>query len=95
MGPYQKNSEAMIMRESQVTESGQATIPAEIRRQLGIEPGDVLRWTVVDDAVLSVEVVTQEYGAFDDFEPTSMGGKGTETHDVAGNEADSAGSEDE
>jgi len=84
-----------VAGETTVTDAGQVKIPADIRQQLGIESGDLLRWKAVDDAVLSVEVVTQEYGAFDDFEPTSMGGKGTETHDVAGNEADSAGSEDE
>ena len=88
MGAYQKNSEAVIMRKSQVTESGQATIPAEVRRQLGIESGDILRWTVVDDETLRAEIIRQEYGAFDDFEPVPMGGTGTESHDLAGNETD-------
>jgi AbrB family looped-hinge helix DNA binding protein len=80
----------MIMRELQVTGSGQATIPAEIRRQLGIEPGDVFRWTVVDDGVLRAKIIRQEYGAFDDFEPVPMGGTGTESHDAADNETDPA-----
>ena len=84
-----------VAGETTVTDAGKVKIPAEIRQQLGIESGDLLCWKAVDDPILSVEVVTQEYGAFDDFEPTSMGGKGTETHDVAGNEGDSAGSEDE
>jgi AbrB family looped-hinge helix DNA binding protein len=81
--------------ETTVTDSGRVTIPADIRLQLGIESGDLLRWKAVDDTTLSVEVVTQEYGAFDDFEPVSMGGKGTETHDVAGDENDSSDSEGE
>jgi SpoVT / AbrB like domain. len=76
----------MTADETTVTDSGCVTIPVEIRQQLGIESGDLLRWKTVDDRTLSVEVVTQEYGAFDDFEPVSIGGTGTETHDVAGNE---------
>jgi hypothetical protein len=40
-----------------------------------------------------VEVVRQRYGAFDDFEPVSMGGEGSETHDIAGHEEDPAFSE--
>ena len=59
------------------------TIPADLRRRLDIEPGDKLRWKVDDDGTLSVEIVKQRYGAFDDFEPVSMGGGGSETHGVA------------
>jgi len=84
----------MAAGETIVTDSGQVMIPADIRKQLGIESGDLLRWKTVDDRTLSVEVVTQEYGAFDDFEPVSIGGTGTETHDVAGNENDPRPSED-
>ena len=84
-----------VTGETTATDAGHVKIPADIRQQLGIESGDLLCWKAVDDAMLSAEVVTQEYGAFDDFEPTSMGGKGTETHDVAGNEDDSAVSKDE
>jgi hypothetical protein len=40
-----------------------------------------------------VTVVKQRYGAFDDFEPVSMGGGGSETHDIAGHEGDPAFSE--
>jgi len=53
--------------ESKVS-GNQANIPAEIRRQLDIEDGDQLRWTVADDGTLMVEVVTQERGTFSDFE---------------------------
>lgn len=46
----------------------QASIPAHIRRQLEIKDGDVLRWKVVDGD-LHVEIVRQQLGVFDDFEP--------------------------
>jgi len=32
-----------------VTERGQVSIPAEIRKQLGLEPGQRLEWEVVSD----------------------------------------------
>jgi bifunctional DNA-binding transcriptional regulator/antitoxin component of YhaV-PrlF toxin-antitoxin module len=44
------------------------SIPAGIRRRLDIEDGDTIRWRVVDGE-LSVEVVNQETGVFDDYEP--------------------------
>lgn len=40
-----------------------------------------------EDEKLSEEVLKQQYGAFDGFEPVSLGGAGLETHDVVGNEA--------
>ncbi|MDL0118533.1 AbrB/MazE/SpoVT family DNA-binding domain-containing protein [Halobacterium salinarum] len=76
--------------ETKVSDRGMVTIPASLRRRLDIEAGDKLRWNVDDDGNLSVEVVKQRYGAFDDFEPVSMGGDGSETHDVAGHEEDPA-----
>lgn len=79
--------------ETKVSDRGMVTIPASLRRRLDIEAGDKLRWNVDDDDTLSVEVVKQRYGAFDDFEPVSMGGDGAETHDVAGHEEDPAFSE--
>ena len=69
------------------------TVPAALRRRLDIEAGDKLRWDIDDEGSLSVEVVKQGYGAFDDFEPVSMGADGSETHDVAGHEDDHAFSE--
>ncbi|MDL0118498.1 AbrB/MazE/SpoVT family DNA-binding domain-containing protein [Halobacterium salinarum] len=80
--------------ETKVSDRGMVTIPASLRRRLDIEAGDKLRWNVDDEGDLSVEVVKQHYGAFDDFEPVSMGGGGSETHDVAGHEEDPAFSED-
>lgn len=76
--------------ETKVSDRGMVTIPASLRRRLDIEAGDKLRWNVDNDGNLSVEVVKQRYGAFDDFEPVSMGGDGSETHDVAGHEEDPA-----
>ena len=80
--------------ETKVSDRGMVTIPASLRRRLDIEAGDKLRWDVDDEGNLSVEVVKQRYGAFDDFEPVSMGGDGFETHDLAGYEDDPAFSED-
>ena len=80
--------------ETKVSDRGMVTIPASLRRRLDIEAGDKLRWEVDDEGNLSVEVVKQRYGAFDDFEPVSMGGDGLETHDLAGYEDDPAFSED-
>jgi AbrB family looped-hinge helix DNA binding protein len=79
--------------ETAVSDRGMVTIPASLRRRLDIEAGDKLRWAV-EDGTLSVEVVRQRYGAFDDFDPVSMGGDGQETHDIAGHEREPRVSED-
>lgn len=79
--------------ETTVSDRGMVTIPASLRRRLDIEPGDKLRWDTDDAGNLSVEVIKQRYGAFDDFEPVSMGGGGSMTHDVAGHEDDPTFSE--
>jgi len=73
--------------ETKVSDRGMVTIPASLRRRLDIEAGDKLRWKTDDEGALSVEVVKQRYGAFDDFEPVPMGG-GSENHDLAGHEDD-------
>lgn len=83
-----------VPEETTVSDSGMVTIPAALRRRLDIEPGDKLRWDVDEEGTLSVEVVKQRYGAFDDFEAVPMGGDGLETHDLAGHEADPAFTED-
>ncbi|ERJ07133.1 transcriptional regulator protein [Halorhabdus tiamatea SARL4B] len=79
--------------ETTVSDRGMVTIPAELRRRLDIEPGDKLRWETDEEGTLSVEVLKQRYGAFDDFEPIPMGGGGSESHDIAGHEDDPALSE--
>lgn len=83
-----------VPQETKVSDRGMVTIPASLRRRLDIEAGDKLRWDVDEDGTLTVEVVKQRYGAFDDFEPVSMGGGGSEKHDVAGHEEDPVFSED-
>ena len=79
--------------ETKVSDRGMVTIPADLRRRLDIEPGDKLRWNIDEEDNLTVEVVEQRYGAFDDFEPVPIGGDGSETHDLAGHEEDPAFSE--
>ena len=79
--------------ETKVSDRGMVTIPASLRHRLDIEAGDKLRWEIDDEGNLSVEVVKQRYGAFDDFEPVPMGGDGSETHDLAGHEDDPVFSE--
>lgn len=80
--------------ETRISDRGMVTIPASIRRRLDIEPGDAIQWEVDDEGNLRVEVVRKRYGAFDDFEPASMGGEGLETHDVGGHESDTAFAEE-
>lgn len=59
--------------ETKVSDRGMVTIPARIRRQLDIDAGDKLRWDVDEDGDLTVEVVHQREGVFDDFEPVDAG----------------------
>jgi len=76
-----------ISAESKVTDRGTVTIPVDLRRQLDIEPGDKLRWNTDEEENISVEVVKQRYGAFeDDHRKAPMGGDGLETHDLAGDD---------
>lgn len=84
-----------VPEKTTVSDRGMVTIPAELRRRLDIEPGDKLRWNTDEAGALSVEIVKQRYGAFDDDDMKApMGGDSLETHDIAGNEADSAFAED-
>jgi antitoxin PrlF len=63
----------MAAEETKVSDRGMVTIPADLRRRLDIEPGDKLRWTLNDEGNLSVEIVHQREGVFDDFEPVDAG----------------------
>jgi AbrB family looped-hinge helix DNA binding protein len=72
--------------ETTVNDRGGTTIPSEIRESLDIASGDKIRWSVTDDGTLSVEVVKQETGVFDDSEPASMGGDGAVEHNTTGAE---------
>ena len=81
--------------ETKVSDRGMVTIPASLRRRLDIEAGDKLRWDVDEDGDLTVEIVRQRYGAFDDDDlKADLGGDGLETHDLAGYEDDPAFGED-
>ncbi|WP_048075219.1 AbrB/MazE/SpoVT family DNA-binding domain-containing protein [Haloquadratum walsbyi] len=59
--------------ETKVSDRGMVTIPADLCRRLNIEPGDKLRWTTDEEESLSVEIVHQREGVFDDFEPVDVG----------------------
>jgi len=73
--------------ETKVSDRGMVTIPASLRRRLDIEAGDKLRWDLDDEGTLSVEVVRQRYGAFeDDNMKADLGGDSLEAHDMAGYE---------
>lgn len=72
--------------ETKVNDRGGTTIPADIREALDIDTGDKLRWSVSDEGELTVEVVKQETGVFEDFEPMSLGGDGKTAHNTTGAE---------
>ncbi|MFB6179101.1 MAG: AbrB/MazE/SpoVT family DNA-binding domain-containing protein [Halorientalis sp.] len=59
--------------ETTVNDRYAVTVPAPIRERLDVEPGDKIRWAVNTDGELTVEVIKQEYGVFDDFEPVDAG----------------------
>lgn len=81
--------------ETTVNDRGMVTIPSSLRQRLDIEAGDKLRWSVDDEGDLTVEVVKQRYGAFEDDDlKANLGGDGLETHDLAGHEDDLSFSED-
>jgi antitoxin PrlF len=42
----------MALAQSKVTAQGQISVPAEVRRKLGIGPGSVLEWEEEGDAVI-------------------------------------------
>jgi AbrB family looped-hinge helix DNA binding protein len=44
-----------------VTERGQVSIPAEVRKQLGLEPGQRLSWEVVADGECLVRVANARH----------------------------------
>jgi len=82
-------------QETKVSDRGMVTIPASFRRHLDIEAGDKLRWDIDEEGTLSVELVRQRYGAFEDDDlKAPMSGDGLETHDLAGHEEEPAFTED-
>jgi len=59
--------------ETTVSDRGMVTVPADLRRRLDIEPRDKLWWSTDEEGALSVEIVHQREGVFDDFEPVDTG----------------------
>lgn len=59
--------------ETTVNGSYAVTIPAAIREDLDLEPGDRLNWSIDEEGRLVAEIVRERYGAFDDLEPIDMG----------------------
>lgn len=43
------NYHFMVLAQSKVTAQGQISVPAEVRRRLGLGPGSVLEWDVGDE----------------------------------------------
>jgi AbrB family looped-hinge helix DNA binding protein len=58
--------------ETAVTERWGVTIPAAIREELDIEPGDKIRWSITENGV-DVTVVRERRGALADAEPLDAG----------------------
>jgi antitoxin PrlF len=42
----------MVIAQSKVTAQGQISVPAEVRKKLGVGPGSVLEWDEKDDHVI-------------------------------------------
>jgi antitoxin PrlF len=42
----------MAIAQSKVTAQGQISVPAEVRKKLGVGPGSVLEWDQQDDQVI-------------------------------------------
>lgn len=59
--------------ETTVNGSYAATIPATVRENLDIEPGDRLRWGVDEEGRLVAEIVRERFGGASDLSPVDMG----------------------
>ena len=42
----------MTITQSKITSQGQVTVPAEIRRRLGLAPGSVIEWQEIDGEIV-------------------------------------------
>ena len=42
----------MVLARSKVTSQGQISVPAEVRRKLGVEPGSVIEWDEEGDSIV-------------------------------------------
>lgn len=59
--------------ETTVNESFSVTIPASVRSDLDLEPGDRLRWEVDADGRLVAEVVRERFGLAEELDPVDLG----------------------
>lgn len=59
--------------ETTVNESYAVTIPAAVRSEVDLEPGDRIRWSVDDEGHLTAEVVRERYGVAADLDPIDLG----------------------
>jgi AbrB family looped-hinge helix DNA binding protein len=50
--PLQGQCTAMLIAQSKVTAQGEISVPAEVRKKLGIGPGSVLEWEQQNDQVV-------------------------------------------
>ncbi|MEF8791816.1 MAG: AbrB family transcriptional regulator [Haloarculaceae archaeon] len=60
-------------RETEVTETGDVVVPADLLEEADVRGGDRIRWRLTDDGTLVGEVIRERSGAFEDFEPVDMG----------------------
>jgi len=49
---YRGNVSHMKLAESRLTRQGQISVPAEVRRRLGLQPGSVLEWDADGDRIV-------------------------------------------
>ena len=42
----------MTLTQSKITSQGQVTVPAEIRKRLGLAPGSVIEWREIDGEIV-------------------------------------------
>ena len=42
----------MVIAQSKLTTQGQISVPAEVRRKLGLDPGSILEWDEEDEKVV-------------------------------------------
>jgi AbrB family looped-hinge helix DNA binding protein len=55
--------------ETRVTERGGVTIPASVREEIDIEPGDKIRWSVTEAGTVEVTVVRERRGTLSSADP--------------------------
>jgi AbrB family looped-hinge helix DNA binding protein len=49
---YRGNVYAMVIAHSKLTSQGQVSIPAEVRRRLGLGPGSIVEWDEAGEAIV-------------------------------------------